>query len=846
MKRKKNKNTQTSRKKGKALKKEKKQDIKMSRTRKGYCDDYYPFTYIEDNLVHMENTTYRFFEIIPFSINLHSKEEMDQIVEHLQVAYDGFTNALPFVLHIQNADSGLEQHINYYEEMLQNDLNDFQRRVISEQLEYLNKKSNDPTLLSKKNYYVRFNNSDSTDVIQEIDAFKDRLEEIGFMIADVSKSKIKQLLTQFSLNKHIDFPDSELELISEDMYMATKKKKKKKSYDREIPDVLEFKDFLVPFNISFHSDCIRNGDLYAKVLGLQSIALKRESKHLPVLEEVCSLSNVTTTIYFEPLELKKYKKVIDNTTKNNVTNIGSETDVIDVNSEKDVLNASYKNAVDDGQLVFYISTYFMITSKSMKELTELETALKTKANMAGVNLESLRLQKKKGFQSVNPLGRNYLRSLLCQNWTTESISALFPFNNCGLNDAEGGHLGVELKRKNSNKSSDIDNLGDFFLDIFTSNDNRTNFNVAINGNSGMGKTTLVMLLMVLCNLKGYTILSTDIKRDYVKLFEALGGINISLSGANEYCINPLQSFNLTGEPSDLANAISEAKYWARIYKKNWKEELLDYFEYFFTEALRVKNFYNIDLRTKEHSDWPILSDIVKEIDNEIQNINSSMPKDKLNTLKAGLLSATEGADTMLFNRHTNLGNIENQKAINFDVFDLTGGDITRRTAVIYKVTSFMASKVYAQEELLRNNKVMDHIVLFFDEVHDLIKEHFKAVIEAIQSLLRKDRMFLGSVVTATQTVNEVFDVSATLKADTKPLFTLPTYKFYFNPGEVKKDEYQDLLNLTDAELAKVLNLKQGQCLVKYGNVKKGIKIDFPKWFKDVKVDAELKKVGARI
>jgi len=97
-------------------------------------------------------------------------------------------------------------------------------------------------------------------------------------------------------------------------------------------------------------------------------------------------------------------------------------------------------------------------------------------------------------------------------------------------------------------------------------------------------------------------------------------------------------------------------------------------------------------------------------------------------------------------------------------------------------------------------------------------------------------MFLGSVVTATQTVNELFDVSKTLKADTKPLFTLPTYKFYFHPGDVKKDEYQDLLNLTDAEIEKVLELKKGQCLVKYGNVKKGIQVDFPSWLKDVKVE----------
>src|SRR5699024_2476238 len=103
----------------------------------------------------------------------------------------------------------------------------------------------------------------------------------------------------------------------------------------------------------------------------------------------------------------------------------------------------------------------------------------------------------------------------------------------------------------------------------------------------------------------------DIQGTCLKFVEKLGGININMSGNNEFSINPLQ-IRVGDEvhAGIVDDYISVVKNWMGIYKSSWTGTQLDLFEHYLTETYAEKNITNeTDLTKLRPEDYPLLSDV---------------------------------------------------------------------------------------------------------------------------------------------------------------------------------------------------------------------------------------------
>ena len=64
---------------------------------------------------------------------------------------------------------------------------------------------------------------------------------------------------------------------------------------------------------------------------------------------------------------------------------------------------------------------------------------------------------------------------------------------------------------------------------------------------------------------------------------------------------------------------------------------------------------------------------------------------------------------------------------------------------------------------------------------------------------------------------------------TKPLFSIPTHQFLFNPGQLEPKTFCDTLQLEDAEYQLINHPDRGICLYRCGNERYLLQVLFPEF-----------------
>ena len=64
---------------------------------------------------------------------------------------------------------------------------------------------------------------------------------------------------------------------------------------------------------------------------------------------------------------------------------------------------------------------------------------------------------------------------------------------------------------------------------------------------------------------------------------------------------------------------------------------------------------------------------------------------------------------------------------------------------------------------------------------------------------------------------------------TKPLFSIPTHQFLFNPGQLEPKAFCDTLQLEQAEFELIRYPERGTCLYRCGNERYLLQVHFPEF-----------------
>ncbi len=585
----------------------------------------------------------------------------------------------------------------------------------------------------------------------------------------------------------------------------SKARKKKTVTPAEDAKIKDFLDMIAPGIIKFNVDHFICGNTFRCVWVLREYPTSTDEQ--AILRHLGEKDGVTLRIYTRQVTAGEEKKIIHNAANKNRmdrsnTNNLQQTVTAESNLQDVVtlVSAMHRNR----EPLLHCAVYIELTAHDFDALKLLQTDVLTELVRSKLNVDRLILRQREGFLAVGPAGHNVFGSQYERVLPASSVANLYPFNYSGKTDPGGFYLGRDKFGSN------------IIVDFDKRDDDKTNANILILGNSGQGKSYLLKL--ILCNVleAGKTVLCLDPEHEYVELAENLGGCFIDLM-SGQYMINPLEpkAWDESGGLGDedapqafrqrtkLSQHISFLKDFFRCYK-DFDDRHIDTIEIMLGklyEKFNISDRTNFAKLTAE--DYPILSNLYELIEDEYKGYDNSKYQlytaELLQEILLGLHSMCMGAESKFFNGHTN---VTSDRFIVFGVKGLLQASRNVKNALLFNVLSFMSDKLLTEGNTVAS---IDELYLFLTNL---------TAIEYIRNFMKRVRKKESAVILASQNLED-FNIEG-IRELTKPLFSIPTHAFLFNAGNIDKQFYMDSLQLEESEYNLIRFPQRGVCLYKCG------------------------------
>ena len=593
--------------------------------------------------------------------------------------------------------------------------------------------------------------------------------------------------------------------------------RKKEIIDPEEIKVQEFLDMIAPTTLKFYTEYFVCGNTYRCVWALREYPTSTEEQAL--LRYMGEKDGVTIHIYARQVTPAEEKKIISNAANKNRMRQSHTQDLQETVTAQSNLNDVMEliaNMHRSREPLIHCAVYFELIAGDYDQLKLLQTEMQTELVRSKHNVDHLILRQKEGFLAVIPSGYDSFKEQFERVLPATSVANLFPFNYSGKTDPHGIYIGSDKFGSN------------IIVDFNQRNDDRTNANALILGNSGQGKSYLLKLL--LCNLReqGMSLITLDPEHEYEELTAHLHGVFIDMM-SGEHIINVLEPKIWSSDMEEdmeedipstfkkstiLAQHISFLKDFFRTYK-DFNDEQIDTIEIMLIKLYRNFNITeNTNLAVLLHDDFPILSQLYEYIDEEYKHFhddgNSIYTRETLREILLLLHSICIGSDSRFFNGHTN---IDTQKVITFGVKGLLQANKSLRNALLFNILSYMSNELLTKGYTVAS---IDELYLFLTNM---------TAVEYIRNFMKRVRKKESSVILASQNLED-FNIEG-IKELTKPLFSIPTHAFLFNAGNINSRFYIDSLQLEESEFELIKYPQRGSCLYKCGNERYNLVVHAP-------------------
>lgn len=594
--------------------------------------------------------------------------------------------------------------------------------------------------------------------------------------------------------------------------------KKKQVIDQEEVVVQEFLDMISPSVIRFYTEYFICGNTYRCVWALREYPTATEEQAL--LRYLGEKDGVTLHIYTRQVTPAEEKKIIGNAANKNRMRQSNTQDLqesVTAQSNLQDVMELIANMHRSREPLIHCAVYFEMIAKDYDELKLLQTEMQTELVRSKLNVDRLLLRQKEGFMAVMPSGYDSFREQFERVLPATSVANLFPFNYSGKTDSQGFYIGADKFGSN------------IIVDFNQRNDDKTNANILILGNSGQGKSYLLKL--ILCNLReqGFSLINLDPEHEYQELTENLGGVFVDMM-QGKYIINILEpkQWATDDEEKDedapatfqkttvLSQHISFLKDFFKEYK-DFDDEQTDTLEIMLSKMYRYFGITeSTDLSQLTHDDYPILSNLYEYIDEEYKHFNNS--KDNIytrETLRKVLLllnSICVGSDSKFFNGHTN---IPEGKIVTFGVKGLLQANKSLKNALLFNILSYMSNELLTKGYTIAS---IDELYLFLTNI---------TAVEYIRNFMKRVRKKESAIILASQNLED-FNIEG-IKEFTKPLFSIPSHAFLFNAGNIDSSFYIDTLQLEQSEFDLIKYPQRGVCLYKCGNERYNLAVHAPEY-----------------
>ena len=587
--------------------------------------------------------------------------------------------------------------------------------------------------------------------------------------------------------------------------------------------VQEFFDRISPSTVKFFTDHYICGNSYKSVWAVREYPPSTEEQ--AILSHLADRSGVTLRIYNRLVDSSEQRQIIQHAARRNklMTTVNDVTDSIEAeNNLKDVVQL-IADLRRNKEPLLHTAVFIELKASDEEKLKVLQSDILMELTRSKITVDKLVLRQKEGMLSALPFGHNAFGTLFERVLPASAVANLYPLNYSGKTDEKGFYIGRDKFGTN------------ILVDFDKRSDDKTNANVLILGNSGQGKSYLMKLVLTNMRESGKSIICLDPEAEYEDLTNNLGGTYLDLM-SGEYMINPLEpkSFgdqrdaglishtsqkqesrsdscnNNDSEPeafrkvTRLSQHISYLKDFFRTYK-DFTDAEIDTIEIMLMKLYARFDIDELtDLDKLKATDYPVMEDLYNIIEKEYMIFDHEKKhlytEENLQNICLGLHSMCKGAESKYFNGHTN---IKDSEFLCFGVKGLMDTYKKLKDTLLFNILSYMSNQL-----LSRGNTVaaIDELYLFLSNL---------TAIEYIRNAMKRVRKKESSIVIASQNIEDF--LLPEIKEFTKPLFSIPTHQFYFNPGNIEVQVFIDTLQLEMSEYDLVKYPARGSCLYRCGN-----------------------------
>ena len=594
--------------------------------------------------------------------------------------------------------------------------------------------------------------------------------------------------------------------------------KKKKIMTEEQQSAIEAKtyfDMVTPGVIKFYPDYYICGNFYKSCWAVTEYPPTTDE--LSILGHLADRNGVTLHIYDRLVDSTEQRKIVQQAMRKNHL-MSTANDVNESIKAQDNINDVVELISElrrNKEPLLHCAVFIELRAATHEKLKELQSDIQMELTRAKISVDRLLLRQKEGFLSSLPSGSNCFGTQYERVLPASSVANLYPLNYSGKTDEHGFYLGRDKYGTN------------ILVDFDKRTADKTNSNVLILGNSGQGKSYLLKLL--LCNLResGKSIICLDPEHEYEELCNNLGGTYIDMM-SGEHMINPLEPKSWSdgergGEDmpetfrqvSKLSQHISYLKDFFRSYK-DFTDAEIDTIEIM---LMKLYGRYGIndttDLDTLKAEDYPVMSDLYDLTEKEFMAFDSQIKhlytEEMLQNVCLGLHSMCKGAEAKYFNGHTN---IKDSEFICFGVKGLMDTNKHLKNTLLFNILSYMSGQLLGKGNTVA---AIDELYLFLTNL---------TAIEYIRNGMKRVRKKESSFILASQNIEDF--LLPEIKEFTKPLFSIPTNHFLFNPGNISAELFIDTLQLEMSEYELFKFPEQGTCFYRCGNERYLLQVIAPK------------------
>ena len=595
-----------------------------------------------------------------------------------------------------------------------------------------------------------------------------------------------------------------------------KKKQLPVQVDKAEAQLKDFFDMVAPSAVKFMADHFIFGDTYRCVWAVREYPPQTSDQ--AILSRFGDKENVTLHIYSRYVDAAEQRKIIQNAQRKNKMLSTSEDLQESIKGEgnmNDVIELLAEMRRTKEPLL-HCAVFVELSANSLEKLSELQTEVSMELTREKISVDRLILRQKEGFMSISPCGYNAFEKQFERVLPASSVANLYPFNYSGKTDPNGFYIGKDRYGTN------------ILVDFDRRDDDKTNSNILILGNSGQGKSYLMKLLLTNLREAGKGVISLDAEQEYEELTDNLGGCYIDLM-SGKYIINPL-------EPKAWSDDVDDDKDAPEAFRKSTRlsqhiSYLKDFFRSYkdFTDAhidaieiLLSRLYANFgitdytDYSKLKATDYPVMSDLYDLVEQEYlkyeHGSKSLFTEELLREICLGINSMCKGAESKFFNGHTN---ISDDKFICFGVKGLMDSNKKLKDAMLFNILSYMNHKLLTNGNTVAS---IDELYLFLTNL---------TAIEYIRNASKRVRKKDSAIILASQNIEDFLIPG--IREFTKPLFSIPTHHFLFNPGNINPKEFMDALQIEESEYELIKYPERGVCLFKCGNERYLLQVIAPEY-----------------